>query len=297
MVAPSPAGTLGTLPQDNPIVQGAEGSSPLMPTATDMGRGGPPAPPTDSGSFASFGDNPRTASALQAMRATTMGTQLPPTQSPHVDAIGQGIQQTVAENPQAAAAPGGVMRSIVAGGLQALMKNVGDAAAATENVKAGQGALSGFAKAQAARTGRLQQEKQQQMQQQEFDEKKRMDDATIAHVQQQTIASQQMLRIAGNEAKQKQYDADQAVLGNVTAAGIQPKIANLDDTQINDYIKQHPQDHLLPVMDGLRQELDKNGDSFLRPTFSLFDKDGTVRVNADAAKEFDKYAPQKDGRS
>lgn len=118
--------------------------------------------------------------------------QNPPPTSAFAQTMAKNADQVVKSNPQAAAAPGGWARSILGGAMTALSgieAGLGDAAAASEKVPPGGGALTGITRTLAARTQRLAAQKQQQFQnQQEVDKNKALNmEANARMVQEQTL--------------------------------------------------------------------------------------------------------------
>lgn len=183
--------------------------------------------------------------------------------SPHASKIGNAITKTIAENPRAAAQPGGVMRAVVAGGLQALT-GIGDSlgdVAAVGTVPEGAGGLTGMARTLQARN--------QRMRQQRLDtQAEKKDNALIAETNARTLHTQALVHQLDEEAKDKLIASNQPVLDLLREAGAEYVVAgNKDSNELSRGIQSgtiKPTEHA-GVLDGKKDA----GDGLTRGTYSI----------------------------
>jgi hypothetical protein len=135
--------------------------------------------------------------------------------------------------------------------------------------------------------------------QDEMAERKRLDDVNIAHAQVQTLLAQQSMRFQDAEHKQAMVNFYKPQLDSYEDVGVPKILQNADDATIQSWLKEHP-DQLktaIPVMAGLREEKDAQGNSFSRPYFNLYDsaKMPEHELTKDEAAQLNKYNPAAGG--
>ncbi|VVB52819.1 Uncharacterised protein [uncultured archaeon] len=250
---------------------------------------------------------------LAAFRAGLM-------KSPHVTSIANAVTQTIAENPQAAAQPGGVLRAIVAGGIQALgggqqpsddttpaqpkpltpgenisrgiASGLGDAAAATAPVPKGGGALSGALRTLGARNERLAREQK---------EATMMAEANVRMMHEQRLIHKmdvdaQNESVASGQRQIEMYRTQPSpapVLGK-----------SLTSDEITTFIKDKKMDPAkeTAIPDGMKViGTDKNGNPIRRMTYTLMGVPPDVKLDPTDPKqkaildELNTYNPPKNG--
>jgi hypothetical protein len=150
----NPQGTLSQI--DNPLAAAAIGAAPMNGVAQQ-----PQQQPAQNPSPAM---SPVSGGASLGQIIAAKGQPVPSFTSPHATAIGDNVDQALKAAPQVAAQPGGIMRTIVGAGLQALssvqtgLGDIGNIGA----VPAGGGALYGVGKTLQARNQRVAAQKMQE---------------------------------------------------------------------------------------------------------------------------------------
>ena len=100
----------------------------------------------------------------------TLGQILSAKNSPHLQKFSDSISSALKADPSAVSRPGGVSKLLIGAGLEAVGASLGDVAA-VGTVPSGGGALTGAARALAARTQRIQQQKKTEFEMQQEAEK------------------------------------------------------------------------------------------------------------------------------
>lgn len=289
----TPQGTLSQI--DNPLVQGSpqplETAQPTpQPSGTDTAQG--PAAGLDTLS------NPKQQRPFGGASLGSIllgkGQSLPSVVSPHVSKIGDSIQKTITENPEAASKPGGVMRAVVAGGLQAL-SGIGAGLGDVGNigtVPAGAGGLYGMGKTLQARNTRLQ----------EADKNSVM----MAEANTRMIHEQRLISKLDDEARQTSVDSGQRQiqLYRSQPSPVPALAEHLDSDQITQFIQEKKLDPTkeTAIPDGMKVVgTDKNGNPIKRMTYTLMGVpaditlDDKYKGSKDVLEELNKYAPPANG--
>jgi hypothetical protein len=309
MIPGNPAGTLAMLPQDNPLVAAAAGTPPVAmgQPQPDMGQNPPATPQMDTPmGGAPLGANPRNAAALRAFTMGKAPNNMGQPSSVHAGNIASDAAKTMAEHPEAAAQPGGVMRAIVSGALGAMSKvgeHLGDVAA-VGTVPAGAGALTGIARTLQARGQREMAERQMADKEAQTASEIDKNHVLTAEANVRMMHEQRLIHNMGLDAMDTSMKNGRMQLATMKAVGAQyDEIATgLTAAQAEQYIKDKK---LNPATDtaiptGIKElGTDKNGQRQAQLTYSVVKVPETVNLNSDDAKQAVAYLnannPRKDG--
>src|SRR5579885_1118715 len=229
----NPAGTLSQLPGDNPLIQNIlrpQDAVSTLASPTLVDTGSEPFTPLAPQETQIPQRLPVSGGASLGQIIATKGQILP-----HVQAIGDSINRTIRSNPEVAAKPGGIMRAVVGGALDALKgvgQSIGDVAA-VGTVPAGAGALTGFARTMAARNQRLSQEKL--LKTEEDKNRALMAESAVRRMHEQRLVSKLDM-----EAKQASVDSGlrQIQLYRSLPNPVPVLGDHLDSDEINQYLKE-----------------------------------------------------------
>ncbi|HZS43434.1 MAG TPA: hypothetical protein VFA52_04585 [Candidatus Paceibacterota bacterium] len=306
----NPAGTLSQLPGDNPLIQNIlrpqdAVSTLASPTLVDTGSEPfTPLAPAVKSSIPLAPQETQIPQRLPVSGGASLG-QIIATKGqilPHVQAIGDSINRTIRSNPEVAAKPGGIMRAVVGGALDALKgvgQSIGDVAA-VGTVPAGAGALTGFARTMAARNQRLSQEKL--LKTEEDKNRALMAESAVRRMHEQRLVSKLDM-----EAKQASVDSGlrQIQLYRSLPNPVPVLGDHLDSDEINQYLKEGKLDPTkeTAIPDGLKTVgEDENGNPIVRTTYTLMGIPKEVTLNEslpgykDVLDELNKYNPPAPGQ-
>jgi hypothetical protein len=291
----------------------AQPTSPMAGSNADLTN---PAPPTFGGA---------TIGAQLAGKGAFANSLLPPATPPPVhEGIMKQTEDAAQQNPDAAAAPGGWARTLVAGAQKAL-SGLGDAAA-VGTVPAGSGKLGGAmvgisrtlgARSQREAGERKEQEENRRQQVKEKAEASAAQDehvyktALAAHTQVQKLYQEQLTHKLKDEAAQGVVDSDAKFFNSLTTGkfGRQPIFKDITSEEMDKKIKDgtfNPHGTTLPdgtkvppsIVSGTSRvptgQKDADGNEIMRTLYSAVPSTGSATLDKETIDRINKFYPKAD---
>jgi len=201
--------------------------------------------------------------------------------------------------------PAGSFADKLAGAIRGVGADLGDAAHATDNLRPGEGWLSGIENTMAAKNARIATQNQQANENARADARLKMEQqrtaAEISQAQVNEIHLRRMIRNEDQEFQQKSLDSATAQAQPYEDMGAEQLGSHLSQQQLHDMMSKNQIDPTkgLFFIDGYVPALDKNGKQIIdddgqpkyAPTWKLLSNVPQVTLSPDRAAYLNKYAP------